>query len=112
MTGMPTARRTDFVSLDPAQLARFLERLPSLPKRAVRRMPKAPRRPPALSTLTPRQREVLELLAQGRSNREIGQILYRSEHTVHRHVANVLRKLGVSSRAAAVAQAARRGLLS
>jgi pimeloyl-ACP methyl ester carboxylesterase/DNA-binding CsgD family transcriptional regulator len=84
-------------------VARFLERLPSLPKRAVRRMPKAPRRPPALSTLTPRQREVLELLAQGRSNREIARTLYRSEHTVHRHVANILGQLGVRTRAQAVA---------
>ncbi len=85
------------------EVARFLERLPSLPKRAVRRMPKAPRRPPALSTLTPRQREVLELLAQGRSNREIARALYRSEHTVHRHVANILGQLGVRTRAQAVA---------
>ena len=45
------------------------------------------------------------------SNREIATTLVLSEHTVHRHVANVLAKLGVSSRTAAVAQAAQLGLL-
>jgi pimeloyl-ACP methyl ester carboxylesterase/DNA-binding CsgD family transcriptional regulator len=85
-----------------AEVRKFLERLPSLPKRAVRRMPKPPRRPPALSTLTPRQREILELVAQGRSNRDIAVRLQRSEHTVHRHVANILDQLGVRSRAQAV----------
>ena len=45
------------------------------------------------------------------SNQEIAESLTISEHTVHRHVANVLGKLGVSSRAAAVAEAARVGLL-
>ncbi|MBS0212033.1 MAG: alpha/beta fold hydrolase [Proteobacteria bacterium] len=54
--------------------------------------------------LTPRQRDILELMAQGRSNREIATLLARSEHTVHRHVANILAVLGVSSRAAAVAK--------
>ena len=86
-----------------AHVHRFLERLPSLPRRAVRRMPRPPRRPPVLTTLTPRQREVLELLAQGRSNREIARLLYRSEHTIHRHVANILGELGVKTRAQAAA---------
>ena len=45
------------------------------------------------------------------SNQEIATGLVLSEHTVHRHVANVFGKLGVSSRAAAVAQAARHDLL-
>ena len=66
-------------------------------------MPKPPRRPPVMSTLTSRQRQILELLAQGRSNREIAQALARSEHTVHRHVANILAQLGVRTRAQAVA---------
>lgn len=86
-----------------AEVRAFLERLPSLPRRAVRRMPRLPRRPPVLATLTPRQREVLELVAQGRSNREIARLLYRSEHTVHRHVANILDQLGVKTRAQAAA---------
>jgi len=81
-------------------------------RRAVRRMPRPPRKPPGLSTLTPRQRQILEMIAQGRSNPQIARVLGRSEHTVHRHVANIFNKLSVSSRAAAVAQAARRGLLA
>jgi DNA-binding NarL/FixJ family response regulator len=42
----------------------------------------------------------------------IAERLFLSEHTVHRHVANIFNKLSVSSRAAAVAKAARRGLLA
>jgi DNA-binding NarL/FixJ family response regulator len=60
--------------------------------------------------LTPREREVLTLVAQGLSNPDIAQQLFLSEHTVHRHLANILRKLGLSSRAAAAAWAARTGL--
>jgi DNA-binding NarL/FixJ family response regulator len=61
--------------------------------------------------LTVREIEVLKLVAEGLNNQVIGERLFVSEHTVHRHVANILNKLSVSSRAAAVAQAARRGLL-
>ncbi|MBA2293798.1 MAG: response regulator transcription factor [Actinobacteria bacterium] len=63
------------------------------------------------SPLTRREVEVLRLVAAGLSNREIAASLHLSEHTVHRHVANVLRKLGQSSRAAAVGQATRAGLI-
>ncbi len=62
--------------------------------------------------LTGRELEVLRLVAAGLNNQAIGERLFVSEHTVHRHLANVFTKLSVSSRAAAVAQAARRGLLS
>jgi ATP/maltotriose-dependent transcriptional regulator MalT len=51
--------------------------------------------------------EVLRLVAQGLSNGQIAESLVLSEHTVHRHISNVLGKLGVSSRTAAVAEAAR-----
>jgi ATP/maltotriose-dependent transcriptional regulator MalT len=63
------------------------------------------------SPLSPRETEVMRLVASGLSNQEIADRLFVSEHTVHRHVANIFNKLSVSSRAAAVAQAARRGLL-
>jgi DNA-binding NarL/FixJ family response regulator len=53
--------------------------------------------------LTPRQLEVLRLLAAGKSNREIAASLVVSEHTVARHVQNILATLGVSSRTAASA---------
>jgi ATP/maltotriose-dependent transcriptional regulator MalT len=65
----------------------------------------------APSGLTKRELEVLGLVARGMSNQQIAESLTISEHTVHRHVSNVLGKLGVSSRAAAVAQAGRLGLL-
>jgi DNA-binding NarL/FixJ family response regulator len=68
----------------------------------------APQGPP----LSDREREVLVLVARGLSNAEIAELLVLSPHTVHRHVANLRRKLRQPSRAAAVAEAARLGLLS
>ena len=50
-------------------------------------------------------------LAAGLTNREIAERLVVSEHTVHRHVTNILRKLGLPSRTAAAAHAIRHGLL-
>jgi pimeloyl-ACP methyl ester carboxylesterase/DNA-binding CsgD family transcriptional regulator len=73
--------------------------------------------PPARETraeveeLTPREREVLRLVAEGLSDGDIAAQLVLSPHTVHRHVANILRKLGLHSRAAAAAHAARAGLV-
>ena len=54
---------------------------------------------------------MLRLVAEGLSNREIARSLVLSEHTVHRHVANILRKLGQSTRAAAAAQGTRAGIV-
>ena len=61
--------------------------------------------------LSSREREVLACVARGLSDREIAEQLVLSSHTVHRHVANIRRKLGRTSRTAAVAEAARLGLL-
>jgi len=61
--------------------------------------------------LTARELEVLRLVAGGASNARVAEALVVSEHTVHRHVANILRKLDVSSRAAAVARAGELDLL-
>ena len=63
------------------------------------------------SPLTSRETEVLRLVAIGMSNREIATTLVLSEHTVHRHVANILRKLAQPSRAGAATQAARAGII-
>jgi ATP/maltotriose-dependent transcriptional regulator MalT len=71
-----------------------------------------PARPVRPGGLTNRELEVLRLVATGLNNQDIAERLFVSEHTVHRHVANIFTKLSVSSRAAAVAQAARRGLLN
>ncbi|HKJ92167.1 MAG TPA: response regulator transcription factor [Longimicrobiales bacterium] len=61
--------------------------------------------------LTPREREVLALLATGRTNRAIADALTISEKTVARHVANIFRKLNVGSRSAATAFAYEHGLM-
>jgi LuxR family transcriptional regulator, maltose regulon positive regulatory protein len=65
----------------------------------------------SLGELTPRELEVLRLVAQGLSDAEVADRLVLSQHTVHRHVANVRAKLRLPSRAAAVAYAARAGRL-
>jgi DNA-binding CsgD family transcriptional regulator len=65
---------------------------------------------PPLPELTPREREVLALLAEGLTNRGIAERLVLSEHTVHRHVTSILRKLDLPTRTAAAAVAVRSGL--
>ncbi|MFE6964422.1 LuxR C-terminal-related transcriptional regulator [Agromyces sp. NPDC057679] len=60
--------------------------------------------------LSPREVEVLRLVAAGHSNREIGAELYLSEKTVERHLSNIFGKLGLASRSAATAYAFRHGL--
>lgn len=64
----------------------------------------------APTSLTRREREVLTLVARGLTNRRIAGQLGVSQHTVHRHLANVFTRLGLSSRAAAVAFALRNNL--
>lgn len=62
------------------------------------------------STLTEREREVLTLIADGRSNREIARALVLSEKTVKTHVSNILMKLDVSDRTQAALWAVRHGI--
>ena len=66
--------------------------------------------PPA-EALTPREREVLQLLATGLTNHAIAERLGVSEHTAKFHVNSILGKLGASTRTEAIVQAARQGLI-
>jgi DNA-binding NarL/FixJ family response regulator len=69
-------------------------------------------RRPAREPLSAREREVLELVARGATNREAARQLFVSEATVKTHLLHVYAKLGVNDRAAAVAEAFERGLLT
>ena len=88
--------------LDPAVTARVLER--------VRRGNSD--EDPAIASLTEQERRVLEQLATGKTNREIGAVLFLSEKTVKNYVSRILEKLGLHRRAEAAAFAARRGIES
>jgi DNA-binding NarL/FixJ family response regulator len=71
-----------------------------------------PVRPTGPDPLTPRERSVLALVAEGRTNRQVGQALFISEKTVSVHLSRVMAKLGASSRTEAVSVAYSRGLLA
>ena len=76
-------------------------------------MPRGPQ-PTTLANpagLTPRQAEILDLVALGRSNAEIAGLLHLSTRTVDHHVSNILRKLEVPTRARASIEAARLGIV-
>jgi two-component system response regulator NreC len=66
----------------------------------------------SLDLLTPREKEVLELLAKGSSNEEIAETLTISKHTVARHRENLMRKLELHNRSELVKYAIRKGLIS
>jgi DNA-binding NarL/FixJ family response regulator len=72
-------------------------------------------RSPATDELSPREREILSLVADGRDNSEIADRLVLSQRTVERHVSNIYLKLGLegrTARAAAVAWALRNGVVT
>lgn len=99
-----------------ADLTRLDARLEMSAAQALRDRLASPQRPKGAAAvettvLTPREVEVLRLISSGLSNQAIADRLCISEHTVHRHVANTLAKLDVPSRSAAVACAARLGLI-
>jgi DNA-binding NarL/FixJ family response regulator len=80
---------------------------PSVAARLISRV-----RAPGAGPLSRRELEVLELVAAGSSNREAAARLFISEATVKSHLLNIYAKLGVGDRAAAVAEAFHRGLLT
>jgi DNA-binding NarL/FixJ family response regulator len=89
---------------------------PSITRRLVERFASAASAPLAvqgdLSELTPRELEVLQLLARGLSNAELAAELVLSEATVKTHVARILRKLGLRDRVQAVVLAYQSGLVA
>jgi DNA-binding NarL/FixJ family response regulator len=83
-------------------------------RRSLRRSAQPPRAetpPSRAETLTPREREILMLLAEGNTQKQIAAALVLSPKTVATHIQNLLRKLGVNSRAQAVVAAYRDGLV-
>lgn len=83
-----------------------------LSPQAAARLVRDVRAPDHPQQLTSRETDVLKLLAQGQSNKEIAQALAIGEKTVHSHVSNILAKLNVPSRTQAALYAIRTGLVS
>ncbi len=91
----------------PVEIVAILDAAAASPSRGMASIPADP----AHGTgLTARELEVLRLIVEGRSNREIAETLFVSPRTVDNHVTNILAKLEVKSRTAAVAAARRLGL--
>lgn len=94
--------------IDPFVARRILQLLPpaSVPQ------PEALSKPVDAGGLSAREHEILELVSQGMTNREIAEQLFISRYTVECHIKRIYRKLAVSSRTRAVNEARQRGLLS
>jgi len=86
---------------------------PGIASQLMRRLREPQNVEPALATadLTPRELEVLELLARGMDNPQIAQTLFLSQHTVKNHVSSILVKLQVQNRIQAAVRAVRSGLV-
>jgi DNA-binding NarL/FixJ family response regulator len=93
--------------LQPSVAAKVVARFAQLPAAADR----APRKQPLVVPLSERELDVIRLLADGRSNREIAAALFLAEGTVKNHVTNVLAKLGARDRTQAALRARELGLL-
>lgn len=81
---------------------------PDVTGKVLERLRRSRNEDPAIASLTEQERKVLEHLAEGRTNREIGEVLFLSEKTVKNYVSRVLDKLGLSRRAEAAAYMAKR----
>ena len=88
--------------LDPAVTSKVMERLRQLTAKEQDR---------ALNVISLREKEVLALIAQGLTNKEIAEKLFISENTARNHVSRILDKLGLARRSEAAAFAAQHGLL-
>ncbi|HEX6508713.1 MAG TPA: response regulator transcription factor [Chloroflexota bacterium] len=85
---------------------------PSIARKVLQELSRPPKEEPTVDPLTEREVEVLRLLAQGRSNKEIARELVVTEGTVRTHVSSILSKLYLASRTQAALYALRTGLAS
>lgn len=85
---------------------------PTVARRLLRELSSPSERGPESDCLTEREVEVLQLVAQGQSNRQVATLLTISEATVRTHVSNILSKLNLCSRTQAALYALRQGLVS
>jgi two-component system, NarL family, response regulator DevR len=80
---------------------------PALTERVLKRLREGPEEEPLLATLTPQERRILDLIAEGKTNRQIAEDMYLAEKTVKNYVSNLLTKLGMQRRSQAAAYATR-----
>lgn len=80
---------------------------PALTERIIERMRSGPDQDGRMASLTPQERRILDLIAEGRTNRQIGEEMFLAEKTVKNYVSNLLAKLGMQRRTEAAVYAAR-----
>ncbi len=80
---------------------------PALAERVIERLREGPDEDPLLANLTPQERKILDLIAEGQTNRQIADTMYLAEKTVKNYVSNLLTKLGMQRRTQAATYAAR-----
>ncbi len=101
--------------VQPDELIRAIRQVrqgePALHPKVAARLVQRTAQPSSFADFTPRERDVLRLLAEGFANKEIARRLSLSEKTVKTHVSNILQKLGVADRTQAALLAVRRGLV-
>lgn len=85
---------------------------PDIARKVLAELAGPPQKPLTADPLTARELDILRLIAQGQSNKEIGRQLSIAEETVHAHVSNILRKLHLASRTQAALYALREGIAS